>query len=213
MYNELTDFSFRVRPLDVTWEDSETGRSYGPRFGFLIEDDSDVAKRNGLDKLKIPRVTPIQLDADLTSIFSLFEYMIGNVDWAALGGPDPKECCHNVKLVSREPLAPGDPVYPVPYDFDSAGIVDAYYAAPPNGLPIRSVTQRLYRGYCAHNSTLEPARQLFLAKEDAIFSLLRNEAELSSHVRQKAERYLEGFFDTLKDPEQFRAQITERCRK
>ncbi|MGD2129591.1 MAG: hypothetical protein PVJ33_04780 [Lysobacterales bacterium] len=213
MYNQLTDFSFRVRPLSVTWKDAESGKSYGPRFGFLIEDDSDVAKRNGLEKLKIPRVTPTQLDAQLTSIFSLFQYMIGNVDWASLGGPDPEECCHNVKLISKEPLAPGDPIYPVPYDFDSAGIVDAFYAAPPDGLPIRSVTQRLYRGYCAHNSTLESARQLFLAKEDTMFSLLRNEPELNSGARRKAERYLERFFNTLKDPEEFREQITERCRK
>jgi len=50
MYNLLTDYSLRVRPLEVTCLDSERHRADDARFAFLIEDDSDVAKRNGLKK-------------------------------------------------------------------------------------------------------------------------------------------------------------------
>jgi hypothetical protein len=213
MYNEMTDLSFRVRPLSVTWEDSETGNSYGPRFGFLLEDDSDVAKRNDLEKLRIARVRPGQFEPWLTSVFTLFQYMIGNVDWAALRGPDPEECCHNVQLLSAGPPAPDSPVYPVPYDFDSAGLVDARYAAPPESLPIRSVSQRLFRGFCIHNLTLADARKQFLEKENAIFTLLRNEQELNGRERRRAEDYLEAFFHTLKDDDEFRDEIIEKCRK
>ena len=55
MYNLITDFSFRVRPLSVTYIDSENGEAREPLFAFLIEDDSDVAKRNGQKKLRLTK--------------------------------------------------------------------------------------------------------------------------------------------------------------
>jgi len=213
MYNLLTDYSFRIRPLSVTYADSESGKSDGPRFAFLIEDDSDVAKRNDLKKLRIPRIRPSQMEPRLSSIFSLYQYMIGNVDWAALSGPDPKECCHNVKLIAPRPFEPKDLIYPVPYDFDSSGLVDANYAAPPNGLPIKSVTQRLFRGYCSHNDTLEDARKHILTQEDAIFALVGNETRLNSGSQKKTNNYLEKYFKILKDPKDFEKQIISKCRK
>ena len=133
MYNLITDYSFRVRPLNVNYVDSKTGKTEESRFAFLIEDNSDVAKRNGIKKLEIPKIRPSQLEPKVTSEFSLFQYMISNVDWAALSGPDPKECCHNVKPIAPDPLTPQDKIYPIPYDFDSSGLVNAHYAAPPNG--------------------------------------------------------------------------------
>jgi hypothetical protein len=81
MYNLITDYSFRVRPLSVTYQDSESARSTGPRFAFLIEDDSDVARRNGHKKYKGETVTVDQLDSQESSYMSLFEYMIGNTYW------------------------------------------------------------------------------------------------------------------------------------
>jgi hypothetical protein len=182
-------------------------------FAFLIEDDSDVAKRNNLKKLRTPRITPSQLEPQLSSYFSLFQYMIGNVDWAALSGPDPKECCHNVKLLAPKPLGPQDWIYPAPYDFDSSGLVDADYAAPPNGLPINSVTQRLFRGYCRHNTTLEDARTHILEKKAAILALIENEERLQSGSKKKASKYIGKYFEILEDQDDFESQIISRCRK
>ena len=47
IYNLITDLSFRVRPVSIRYVDSESGHTEGPRFAFLVEDESDVAKRNG----------------------------------------------------------------------------------------------------------------------------------------------------------------------
>jgi hypothetical protein len=213
MYNLLTDYGFRVRPLEVTYLDSETGKSQPSRFAFLIEDDSDVAKRNDLKKLKIPKTVATRLDPEISSLFALYQYMIGNVDWAATAGPDPEECCHNVKLIAPRPLGADDFVVPLPYDFDSAGLVDAPYAAPPEALPIRSVTQRLFRGYCVHSGTLESARQLFLQRESAMRALIGAEDRLTSGSKKGADRYLEDFFDVLKDPGDFDKYVREKCRR
>jgi hypothetical protein len=213
MYNLLTDVSFRVRPLQVTYVDSQAGRSEGPRFAFLIEDDSDVAKRNDLKKLDLPRISPDRLDTETSSLMSLFQFMIGNTDWAALAGPDPSECCHNVKLVGPEPLGPQDFAFPLPYDFDSSGLVDARYAAPHEDLPIRSVTTRLFRGYCEHNATLESARQAILGEEAAIRALVADEPRLTSGSKKKAGRFLDDFFEIAEDSGKFEKNVTGRCRK
>jgi hypothetical protein len=213
MYNLITDYSFRVRPLNVNYVDSKTGKTNESKFAFLIEDDSDVAKRNGLKKLEIPKIRPSQLEPKVTSEFSLFQYMIANVDWAALSGPDPKECCHNVKPIAPRPLTPQDKIYPIPYDFDSAGMVDTHYAAPAQGLPIRSVTQRLFRGYCRQNSTLEDARKHILAQEAAIMALISDESRLNENTKKKTTKYIGKFFKTIKDPDDFERLIVKKCRK
>jgi len=213
MYNLMTDYSFRVRPLDVTYVDSDKGKTEGPRFAFLIEDDSDVAKRNGIKKLNIPRIHPNRLDPYETSLMALFQYMIGNVDWAALRGPDPEECCHNVKLLGPEPLQEADLAVALPYDFDSSGLVDAPYAAPHESLPIRTVTQRLYRGYCVHNASLEDARQRILSQKSAILALIEQESRLKSGTKKKALRYLDDFFETIEDDQDFNDDIIRQCRR
>ncbi len=212
MYNLITDFSFRVRPLNVTYIDSDNGKKYEDRFGFLIEDDSDVAKRHDLKKVNVSKVRLSQLEPRETSEMSLFHYMISNVDWSALSGPDDS-CCHNTKLIGPEPLQKGDRVYPIPYDFDSSGLVNAHYAVPAAGLPVKTVTQRLYRGYCVFNDELEATREEFLKQETAIYALINNEDRLFTNTKNKSIKYLEKFFDIIKDPKDFDKLIIRKCRK
>jgi hypothetical protein len=225
MYNLLTDFSFKVRPLTITYyqvedEDSEQSgfsffkkkKSEGPVFAFLIEDDKDVANRHDMHKLHIPKIRPSQLDSYETALLALFQYMIGNVDWAATSGPDPEECCHNVKLIGPEPTRPEDTLYAIPYDFDSSGLVNSEYAAPPAGLSIRLVTQRLYRGYCASNPSLEEARKKMLANEQAIYDLVQSEDRLDHSNESEALEFLQGYFETIKDDKEFHEKIIGECR-
>jgi hypothetical protein len=225
IYNQLTDFSFRVRPLTITYYQAEAGdekdsglsffkkkKTEGPVFAFLIEDDKDVAKRHDLDKLRIPKISPSKLDTDEAALFGLFQYLIGNVDWAATSGPDPQECCHNTKLIGPEPTRPEDVLYAIPYDFDSSGLVNAKYAVPPAGLPIRKVTQRLYRGYCAHNPGLENARRKMIDNKQAIYDLIRNEDRLNSSSRNRAIGYIDGFYETIEDERDFQEKIVKECR-
>jgi hypothetical protein len=213
MYNVLTDYSFRVRPLQVHYVNSENGDTVDNRFAFLIEDDSDVAKRNGLKKVNVPKLHVGELEPQTSGLFALFQYMVGNVDWAALQGPDPEECCHNVKLIGPRPFEAGEQAIPLPYDFDSAGLVDAEYAAPPAGLPINSVTQRQYRGYCVHNATLEEARLRLIEHEADFVALIENEERLTPKSKKKASRYLQKYFDIARNPKKFQSYIIERCRK
>lgn len=210
IYNVITDRSFRIRPLSVTYHDSDRDRNDGPRFAFLIEDDKLVANRNGLDKYDAAEIPADRLDSLESSRFALFQYLIGNEDWSSLGGPPGEDCCHNAKLIAPES---GEPLYALPYDFDSSGFVDAHYAAPNDGLRISKVSQRLYRGFCLHNSTLETARDEFLQNKQTIQAIVEGEPRLRSRTRSRATRYLDGFFTVMEDPELFERAITGACRK
>ena len=213
IYNQVTDFSFLVQPLSITYRDSEDGDVEEDRFGFLIEDDGDVAKRNGLKKLEIDKVVPSRLDHATLSDLSIFQFLIGNTDWSPLIGPDPIECCHNVKLVAPRPLEAGDLIWPVPYDFDASGIVDAPYAVPPESLGINSVTQRVYRGYCAHNATLQDSRQKYIDRKAAIMAVLDSDPRLTERSKKKASRFLKMSFDLIESDKEFERLIVKRCRK
>lgn len=210
IYNLITDRSFRVRPLSVTYRDSERDKVDGPRFAFLIEDDKLVADRNGMDKFDVVEIRPEQLDSLESSRFALFQYLIGNADWSSLGGPAGDDCCHNAKLIGPEA---GAPLYALPYDFDSSGLVDAHYAVPNEALRITRVTQRLFRGFCLHNATLKSARDEFLAKRDAIESIVATEPRLGSQDRSRAINYLGEFFEVVENDDRFERAITNACRK
>ena len=210
IFNHVTDHSFRVRPLAVTYVDAAGGAADGPRFAFLVEDLDDVARRNGHRRARRMPVRPDEYEPMALTRFMMFQYLIGNTDWEVLATPGLEECCHNVRLT-----AAGDAtaLVAVPYDFDSAGLVDAGYAVPDGRLPIRSVTDRLYRGFCGHNDSLEPVRAQFLASRDAVLALVRDEARLSDAREATTLRYFGEFYATLEDPARFAREISGKCRR
>lgn len=208
-YSALTELSFRVRPATIVYEDDERDHVDGPRIAFLIEDDRLVANRHGLDKVDIEEARVSQLPSFETSVFMLFQYMIGNVDFSPLGSAEG-DCCHNAKLIGNEETL--DPLYAVPYDFDSAGWVDTSYAGAPEQLPIEDVRQRLFRGFCRHNDGLDEARALFLERREDLYGILDGETRLTPRNRRKAERYLDGFFETLVNERRFERMISGACR-
>jgi len=210
IYNLVTDYSFRVRPMMVTYFDSDRDSDGDTHFGFLIEDVDDLADRHDLQELEIPEIRHTRLDPDEISNYMLFQYMIANLDWSATGGPDPVECCHNSKLIGAGPDQ--DPVYAIPYDLDSSGLVDAHYAAPPNKLPVRSIRDRYYRGFCFHNDALPGALERFKAQRSAIMALFDNEDLLTSKGRNTAKNFLQGFYDKLGAPGGIGDWLTDKCR-
>lgn len=212
IFNQLTDRSFRVRPLRVSYRETDGGTADDPVFAFLIEDDKELARRVGLEKVEVPSIGPQRLDTGEAALMSLFQYLIANADWAALRGPDPEECCHNVKLLGPRPAGSAGKLFAIPYDFDAAGLVNADYAAPAPGVPIRNVTQRLYWGYCAHNEGLPEARDHIIGQEQAIYDLVAAEENLQSRRRDRAVKFLEKGFKILRDDKDFQRRIVAKCR-
>ena len=210
IYNLFSGHSFRVRPLTVTYKDSGGGAPDGSRFAFLIEDPGAVARRNGNKRSRQVQFAPGDFEPIALTRFMLFQYLIGNTDWEVQSGPQKDSCCHNVRVTGA---ADGGDLVAVPYDFDSAGFINASYAAPHQRLPIKSVTERLYRGFCAHNQALQPVRAEFLANREAILALVEGQAGLSLARKRDTQRYFDAFFTILENDALFARQITEKCRK
>lgn len=210
IYQRITPASFRVRPLEVRYAEPGDAEAGEARLAFLIEDLKDVARRNGAKRDKDVNFTPGDFDSLAMNRLMLFQYLIGNTDFAVLSGPRDDQCCHNARVIGN-----GDPLrrIAVPYDFDSAGLVDAVYAAPHEDLPIRKVSERLYRGFCAHNGTLAVARQEFLDQREAILALIAEEPRLDAQRRRAAQRFVEDFYATLASDWSFARDISGQCRK
>lgn len=210
IYHLVSQASFRVRPLEVTYLETGGGKPNGPRFAFLVEDLRDVARRGGHAVSREASFAPADYDPRVLTRFMLYQYLLGNTDWDVTAGPRPGECCHNVRVVGSE-----DPRtrIPVPYDFDSAGLVNASYAAPHERLPITSVTQRLYRGFCVHNAALEPVRREFLEHRPAIMALVQGQPSLGPQDRRAAIDYIDAFYAVLGDDTRFAREITAKCRR
>ena len=149
----------------------------------------------------LEKVIFARVDADALNLMTLFEYMIGNTDLSIYSQ-------HNVRLVQT----PAGRRYPVPYDFDYSGLVDAAYAVPGKDLGIQSVRDRLFRGPCRtvaewapYVEKLRAAKPEFLAIYDAV--------PLSASYRRQAKSYLEEFYRTIASPARFKLAVIDKCQR
>jgi hypothetical protein len=207
--NAITDVSFRVRLAQMTYRDSEQpGDDPITRLGFLIEDDDDLAARLGFQVLSLPAINPTDLDPTELANVELFQYLIGNTDFSAFRhATGQEECCHNAKLIGH----PAGPVFSVPYDFDYAGVIDARYAVVSEKLPIRGVTERLYRGRCWPGESWDRTIRLFREKRETIYELFRRQPQLEPERLKRTLEYFDEFYDTIDDARQTARAIMRTC--
>ena len=195
LYNLMTPLSFRARLANIDYLD-ETGRPYISRVGFFVEDIDDVARRNGLTVAKMGSLIPMQtIDPVSGARFALFEDMISNYDWSMRAAPKGQACCHNARLLTNG--AAGSQLIVVPYDFDFSGLVEAPYAEPPEGIPVSSVRQRTYRGYCAHFSSASAIAAQLLPRRAEFTGVFATIPGLDPGQQAKAASFIEGFFNDL----------------
>ena len=201
-FNEITDRSYRVRLANITYQ-REKGKPI-TRFGFFIESKRNLAARLGTKRLSTKEISRTALDQGHLNQVSLFQLMIGNVDWAATqGGND--ECCHNTKLFEQK----SGGILAIPYDFDYSGLVDASYAVPNTDLRQKKIKQRIYRGFCSNNNLLEENIALFNSKKAAIMSMIKGFEPLYGRQRSKVAYYMKGFYTTINERT---TSLLSRCR-
>jgi hypothetical protein len=207
-FNVLTDNSIRARALSVTFRDSEGDRDDDVQSAFFLESDKEVAKRLSMERIKSPTIDPAQLDSRHASIFTLYQYLIANTDWSMLKGPGSKPCCHNGKVIITPGTTNGWIV--LPYDFDQAGLIGTSYARPADGLGIRSVRQRVFRGRCLNLEHLDESIAMFNELRPQIEDAL-NPPVLDDRSRKKALKYIDDFYEIVNDPKKRKKKIEDKC--
>ena len=202
VFNAVTDTSFRVRLAHVTYIDT-TKADTTIRYAVLIESDREFGHRLGADVVEQHRVHDAVTDASYMTLVALFQYLIGNTDWSVWGQ-------HNIAVFSDTAT---HKLFAVPYDYDFSGAVGAPYASPPAQLPIKTVRERLYRGYCQPDSILTGAVNRFRSAKDSIYAAVRAVPALDDRDKRSMLSYFDDFFRTIENGTLIDREFVHRCRK
>ncbi|NIM51820.1 MAG: hypothetical protein GTN62_12755 [Gemmatimonadales bacterium] len=201
IYNLLTEKSFQVRPAHITYVQVGDTQDSITKYGFLIEDEDQMAARNGAKILDVEGFHQYEMQHDQMTLFSVFQYFIGNADWSV-------SALHNVKIILDErqnvPIA-------VPYDFDFAGAIDARYAAPPEELGTGSVRDRVLISHCRTQEEFDRVFGLFRDRKDAVYDLYRNQLGLQEKYTRRALEYFDKFYETIDNPRAVRREFLRGC--
>jgi len=207
VFGLLSPTSLRVRPLDVTYVDTDHNGKRSAHVAFLIEPDAWLAKRRDVRVAKLEKVEREQLEPVQTNLAEVFAFLAGNTDFSMIRGPKGEDCCHNVVLLS----ASNGAILPVPYDFDATGVVGAPYARPSEALGIKDVHQRLYRGYCRPDAVLNATLDRFRAARADIYTLFANDPRLDVATVKRTTAYLDDFYEIIDSPDKLKRYVSSRC--
>ena len=196
--NMLTDWSYKARLAKVTYMQTGDEKDAPTKYGLLIEDESDMAKRNGGRIFTVRGGTFADMDPQQTATISVFAYYLGNTDWSLYS-------LHNIRLVLT-----GDRYVPVPYDFDWSGVVFARYAKPDPRLGIPTVQDRLFRGPCLTQNDLAPILAKYNEHRQDIKALY-TKLPLDDGYRRRAMDYIDDFYHVIGDQRQVKRELMETC--
>ncbi len=203
MYNIITDYSFRVRLLNIKYTDTGRSNKTYEKLAFMIEPEIRMAERLEAYPLEMDKIKFSQSDTIMTVTMSIFNYMIGNTDYSVSGR-------HNVKLLTLKDYRKPDPV-PVPYDFDFAGLVNAFYANPRPELGIESVTERYFYGMCRTDNLYNIVLDIYKDKKDDIYELLETFEPLHKRSRREIIKYIDEFYKEIEKPDFIESKLRTTC--
>jgi len=196
--NMLTDWSYKARLAKVTYVQNGDEKDAVTKYGLLIEDESDMAKRNGGRIFTVRGGTFADMDPQQTATITVFAYYLGNTDWSLYS-------LHNIRLVTT-----GDRYVPVPYDFDWSGVVFSRYAKPDPRLGIPTVQDRLFRGPCLTPNDLAPILAKYTEHRQDIKALYAR-LPLDDGYRRRAMDYIDDFYRMIGDQRQVKRELIETC--
>ena len=192
IYNFITEKSFRVRLVNITYEDSKDKKKPFTQYGFFVENVDALAKRNKRKEGNNMKVSSNDIDRAQMTMVDIFEYMIGNTDWSVPNN-------HNIKLLISKKDSTLKP-HAVPYDFDYAGLVNADYASPDPIMKTESVLERVYRGYPRTMSELQAVLKVYIQQKENIYTLIQNFEPLDGRNKKEVLYYLDEFYKSINNP-------------
>jgi hypothetical protein len=136
---------------------------------------------------------------------ALFNYMIGNTDWAVPGQ-------HNVKLIKSLQVL-SDKGIPVAYDFDYSGFVNTVYSVPVEELPIKSVMERYYLGVCAGEDGVNTVIQEFGGLKEQFLTTVSECDYLSNTARKYVDSYINGFYKLYNYKNYLKNDMNRTCKQ
>jgi hypothetical protein len=204
IYEPITRYTFKTRLVNMGFTDSGNKKSKPVLLtGFFIEDDDLVARRHG-GKVVETSIHPRMLHDSSAVRHDMFQYLIANTDWSTT-------FLHNAKVIQLEE---SKRYIPLAYDFDMSGVVNAPYSTVNAELPITSVRERLFRGFCRPEALFQSIRKEFMDRESAIKEVVKNHAPYFNEKEfNDLNKFIDDFFNTFRSDTRFKAEIINGCRK
>ena len=200
LYNVITDVSLNARLVKITYPNPDKPSRSVNNYAFFTEHFDSVADRNGMENVPRHSFDHEKLNGRAADKLSLFQFMIGNTDWSI-----QRE--RNITMLQK----PDGTQYPLPYDFDMSGLVDAHYAGPAPSLPVSTVRDRFYLGYCHPETDWDSLFTAFLDMQDDLLSMVGETPGLDRKSTRSVNRFLDKFFRILETPEDRNAEIVNHC--
>lgn len=190
LYNLISDTSYRVQLLRLTYLDTSRDRKPITQYGFFIEPDDMLGNRINAVELKSATLNQKHVVPAVIDRIAVFNYMTGNYDWSVPGQ-------HNITLF-KELSTSTQLALAIPYDFDWTGIVDAPYAIPAEIVGTESVRERIFLGICRSEDVFRRELDYFANKKNELYSVISNFDLLRPRQKQEITNYLDEFFDQLR---------------
>jgi len=199
-YQILSPRHFRTRLAKITYHDSEGKENDVVSWAFFVEDDKEVAKKFSLVVQETTGAMFHDLDAEQLAITSLFEYFAANTDWSI-------SALHNISLM-RDTIGA---LFPIAFDFDWGGAVNARYAFPDARLNIRNTTTRLYRGPCLPVADWQPVFARYSAARPRIEAMYNAVPGMDPARVRTTLAFLNEFHAEIANPKKAREAVTTGC--
>lgn len=200
LYNLVTDRSLRVRLVRIAYDNPAEPGDERVRYAFFTEHFDEMASRLDATRIDGDAFDHEAVDLPTFDEVALFNFMIGNTDFSVVRG-------RNIVLLAD---ASGRQ-YPVPYDLDMSGLVDAEYGGVSPRLDFRDPRQRYYLGFCHPQRDFDTLFQDFQQTEEDMLELVSDIPGLDRESRKTIRRYLRRFFAILDSPEKSRQEIMDAC--
>lgn len=187
MFERLSPNSVRARLVKIAFRDKHVEQVKAPVYCMLVEHEEQVAARlkgHIQDLFNLP-LDSLQMDQAALTV--MFEYMIGNTDWGFVDS-------RNVYMLKT----PGsDKIGLIPYDFDFSGLVSAPYARPRSDTGLKKVQDRYLMAGGIPAGAMQGACALMMEAQNDLLTLC-NSAFLPKNTAKSMERYIQEFFDMIR---------------
>ncbi|MEA1887013.1 MAG: hypothetical protein U9N72_07380 [Bacteroidota bacterium] len=191
IYNIITDYSFRVRLMNISYYDIKTHSLYANnKIAFILEPVDFLEKRFGKDELEDIEITDESVINDIVLKLSVFEYLIANSDWSI-------PMIHNLKIFGDEDTRANSIV--VPYDFDYSGWVNTHYSVAREDLGLKDIRNRAFLGPCRSEEEWRDVLDYYQEKENNIIDMIEDFEYLKRRERNDLVRYVESFYRLYRD--------------
>jgi hypothetical protein len=206
LFNVLTENSFRVRLLRITYHNTAKKKKPIQTYGFFIEPLDLLAERLNATPIESVNLSQKNILPEIMDRVAIFNYMIGNTDWTV-----PNQ--HNCKILAQHDTDQPELGMVVPYDFDYCGLVNADYAVPYEALGIESVRERIYMGRCRSEEDYMKALKEFTDKKEEFYGVIREFSLLNERTKKEMIRYLEGFYSLFDKRNSIVYELLNECKE